>query len=125
MSLFSMLLAIVFFFMMISCVLYVLFGQTTVRRLRKNPKTKDVLGQEYISGWDIINVAQALALPRSWSKVLESSSISFLHANTQVLFENTGKLDRLLGALFYWLLLLSGLSGALLILLNAVGIFPE
>lgn len=125
MSLFSMLLAIVFFFMMISCVLYVLFGQTTVRRLRKNPKTKDVLGQEYISGWDIINVAQALALPRSWSKVLESSSISFLHANTKVLFENTGKLDRLLGALFYWLLLLSGLSGALLILLNAVGIFPE
>ena len=123
MSLFSQSLAIVFIFMLISCVLYVLFGQITVRRLRKNLKTKDVLGFEYVSGWDIINVAQVLAFPRSWSKILESSSLSLMHANAKLLHENTSKFDRFLGALFYWLLMLSGLSGALLVFLNSVGLF--
>ena len=33
----------------ISGVLYVVFGQMTVRKLRKNPKTKDILGLEVIS----------------------------------------------------------------------------
>ena len=125
MSLFSKLLAIVFIFMLISCVLYVLFGQVTVRKLRKNPKTKDALGLEYVSGWDIINVAQALALPRSWSKKLEGRSLSFIHANAQILLENTSIFDRLIGSTFYWLLMLSGLSGALLVLLNSIGAFPE
>ncbi|MDN3640871.1 hypothetical protein QWY82_18875 [Simiduia curdlanivorans] len=125
MSLFSKMLGIVFIFMFISCVLYVLFGQITVRRLRKNPKTKDALGVEYASGWDIINVAQALAFPRSWSKKLESSPLSFMHANATLLLENTNTFDRFLGSLFYWLLMLSGLSGALLVLLNSMGVFPE
>ena len=60
-SLFACLMACMF----VTCILYVLFGQITVRKLRNNPKTKDALGLEYASGWDIINVAQALAFPRS------------------------------------------------------------
>ena len=65
MTIFSKLLGIIFIFMLIACLLYVVFGQVTVRRLRKNPKTKDALGLEFVSGWDIINVAQALAFPSS------------------------------------------------------------
>ena len=38
--------------------LYLLFGQITVRKLRKNPETKQSLGIEFVSGWDILNVAQ-------------------------------------------------------------------
>lgn len=125
MSLFSKLLAIVFVFMLLSCILYVLFGQFTVRALRKNPKTKDALGLEYVSGWDIINVAQALAFPRSWSKKLEKSSLSFMHAKASLLFKNTNRFDRVLGSLFYWSFMVSGLSGALLVLLNSMGFFPE
>ena len=39
---------------LLSAVLYVVFGQVTVRKLRKNPNTKELLGMEFISGWDII-----------------------------------------------------------------------
>jgi len=125
MTIFSKLLAFVCIFMLIACFLYVVFGQVTVRRLRKNPKTKDALGLEYVSGWDIINVAQALAFPASWSKKLEESRISFLYANGKMLRESTTKLDRILGAMFYWTMMSSGLSGALLVLLNSLGFIPE
>jgi hypothetical protein len=105
------------------CFLYVLFGQVTVKKLRKNPETKDALGGEYVSGWDIINVAQALAFPKSWSHVMEKSPLFFIYANSELLFKHTNKFDRVLGFIFYWLLILSGLSGALLVLLNYLGFF--
>lgn len=123
MSTFSQLLAIVAFLMFWVCILYVLFGQITVRKLRKNPKTKDALGIEYASGWDIVNVSSALAMPRSWSRKLEKSPLSYLYANSDLLFENTTKFDQLLGAIFYWLLMFTGLSGPIFVLLNSFGLF--
>uniref|UniRef100_UPI00387F85FD hypothetical protein n=1 Tax=Pseudoalteromonas mariniglutinosa TaxID=206042 RepID=UPI00387F85FD len=108
-----------------SGILYVAFGQITVRKLRKNPKTKDALGLECVSGWDIINVAQVFSLPRRWVRKIESSKFSFMYAHSTVLFENTTKFDRVLGCIFYWLLTLSGLFGALLVLLNYFGIFGQ
>jgi len=108
-----------------SGIFYVAFGQITVRKLRNNPETKDVLGLEYVSGWDIINVAQAFSLPRAWTRKIENSKFSFMYANTTVLFDNTTKLDRILGCIFYWLLTLSGLFGAFLVLLNYLGFFSE
>ncbi len=108
-----------------SGVFYVAFGQITVRKLRKNPKTKDLLGVEYVSGWDIINVAQAFAFPRSWTKKMENSKFSFIYANATVLYENTTKFDQVLGCIFYWLVTISGLSMALLALLDSLGVFSE
>jgi hypothetical protein len=81
------------------------------------------LGLEYISGWDIINAAQALALPRSWSKKLQESRLSIMYANSSVLLENTNGFDRFLGAAFYWLMMATGLSGALLVILDSAGVF--
>jgi len=107
----------------ISGILYVAFGQITVRKLRKNPKTKDALGLEFVSGWDIINVAQAFSLPRRWMIKIERSKFSSMYAHSSVLFENTTKFDRVLGCIFYWLLTLSGLFGALLVLFNYLGFF--
>jgi len=63
-------------------VFFILFGQITVRKLRKNPDTKERLGIEFISGWDIINVAQALSIPRAWRRKLKSSPLSALYANS-------------------------------------------
>ncbi len=123
MSLFAKLLAIPAVLGFVACILYVLFGQLTVRKLRKNPDTKNALGLEYVSGWDIINVAQSLAFPISWSKKLDGSKLSFLYANTSIIHSHTTKFDRFLGALFYWLLMVSGLSLALLALLDALGVF--
>jgi hypothetical protein len=110
---------------MVSGVLYVAFGQITVRKLRKNPKTKDLLGVEYASGWDIINVAQSFSFPRAWAKKVENSKFSFMYANATALYENTTKFDQVLGFVFYWVLTISGLASALLILLDSLGVFSE
>ena len=110
---------------LVVCILYIVFGQLTVKKLRKDPKTKDALGLELVSGWDIINVAQALAFPKTWSKKLEERSLSFMHAKASLLLENTNTTDRFLGATFYWLLVITGFASALLVLLNSVGVFRE
>ena len=123
MSTFSKLLAFDAIFIFLACILYVLFGQITVRKLRKNPKTKAALGMEYASGWDIINVASALAMPRRLSRKLEKGPLSYLYANSEVLFENTTKFDQMLGAIFYWIFMGSSFVCVLLVLLNALGLF--
>lgn len=119
----TIIVAIIIISTMITCIFYVAFGQITVRKLRNNPETKDALGVELASGWDIINVAQAFSLPRSWKKNIENSKYSFMYANATVLYENTTKFDHILGCIFYWLLMISGLSGILLVLLDNFGAF--
>ena len=109
--------------MLTSSVLYVIFGQITVRKLRKDPATKDALGVEFASGWDILNVAQALAIPRSWSKKLESSPLSFLHANAECIHKATTSFDRGLAFVMFWLLCLSFFLMMILIVLDAFGLF--
>lgn len=123
MSLFSQLLALFCLMMFVAAFLYVLFGQVTVRKLRKNPETKAALGVEFVSGWDIINVAQALAFPRSWSRKLEDTPLAPLYGKSDVLFTHTNRFDQILGSMCYWLLMFSGLGGLLLVLLNSLGFF--
>ena len=69
-----------------------------------------------------------------WSQCLAQQSCRFVHpqiqkigtgACSELLFKNTSKFDQLLAKLFYWLLMISGLSGALLVLLNSLGVFNE
>ncbi len=122
MSLFSQLLGFAFAICFIAMVFYVLFGQLTVRKLRKNAETREQLGIEFVSGWDIINVAQALSLPRSWIKKIESSSLSFLYSNAELLYKHTTVLDRVLARIFYTSLMISGLGSAVLLLLNTIGL---
>lgn len=87
---------------LIGFLLFILFSQTTVKKLRKNTNTKDALGLEVLSGWDILNVAWALGMPRFLSEKLEKSSLSILHAKTSLIYENTTKLDRTLARLIFW-----------------------
>ena len=85
-----------FFLMLFGSILFVIFGQITVRKLRRNPATKDHLGLEFVSGWDILNIATSLALPLFISQKLEKSPFSFTQANAAVLRQHTNKIDRLL-----------------------------
>ena len=122
MSLFSQLLGINAIFVLLSLVLYVIFGQVTVRRLRKNAVTKKALGLEFASGWDIINVAQALSLPRSFTKRLERSSLSVMYADSNLLRQNTTLVDRIIAGLFYWMFMLSSLAMIALVSINGLGL---
>ena len=122
MSLFSQLLAIAAALMMLAAILFVLFGQITVRRLRKSKATKDLLGFEFLSGMDIVNTAQALTLPRAWMNKLEQGSLSALFSHSELLYQNTSRVDRVLARVFYCLLMFSGLGGCILLLLNTLGV---
>lgn len=97
MTLFSKLLAFSAVLMLLAAILSVAFGQITVRKLRKNPTTKDVLGFEFVSGWDILNVAGSLSTPKWLREKFAASPLSHLTANYQALYENTSKFDRIFG----------------------------
>jgi len=101
----------------IALILYVLFGQVTVRKLRKNLVTKELLGFGFISGWDILNVAQALAIPRGWAQKLKNSPLSSLFADADLLNKHTHKVDKILAFVLYWLLIFT-FSGWIFLLLS-------
>ena len=123
MSLLSTLLAIAAAIGFFALILYVLFGQITVRKLRKNPEVKHALGLELVNGWDIINVAQAVSMPATFMKKLNKTPLAFAFANAEIIKKHTNKLDRVLGVLFYCLFMFSGLSFALLALFDVMGFF--
>ena len=97
-------------FTVIVCILFVAFGQITVRKLRKNPVTKESLGIEFTSGWDIFHVAQALSLPKSLTDRFKASALSSFFADADILREHTSKFDRALAAVFFWLYVVTGVS---------------
>jgi len=111
----SVILAVIF----ISAILFVIFGQVTVRKLRKNPATKHALGIEFVSGWDIVNVAGALALPKTVAQKIKRNSVSMglgqgFEADLDLLYKHTTWFDRLLARLFYWSWASSGLASIVL-----------
>lgn len=106
--------------MLCGMILFVAFGQITVRKLRKNPKTKAFLGMELASGWDILNVAQALALPRTLSRRLNQGPFGWTQANSEVLYKYTSKFDRCLARIFYWLFIGSAFLMLTLALIDMV-----
>ena len=120
MSLFSTLLAIPAATMLIGWILFVIFGRVTVRKLRKNPATKHELGIEFLSGWDIFNVAEALTLPKSVMQKIRSNPQggSVLFANYELLYKHTTVFDRILARVFYTLFVLSGFALILLMILD-------
>ena len=88
---------------LLAAVFYIVFGQVTVRRLRKKPETRENLGIEFVSGMNIMGVAQMLSLPRSWARALDKRPNSFLMANSEALYENTTLADRIIARIFYYL----------------------
>ncbi len=123
MTLFSKLLAFSAFLMFIAAILYVAFGQITVRRLRKNPATKEKLGMGFVSGWDILNVAGALSTPKWLRDKFMLSRLSGLTVNYQALYENTSCFDRVLARIFWGFYVVSVVLMLFFILLNSFGLF--
>lgn len=121
MTLFPKLLAFSALLMLIALVLFMLFGQITVRRLRKNSE-KNGLGVEFASGWDILNVAQALALPRYITQKLAKSPISGLYAERDLLEKQTSVFDRGLARIFWYTYAISVALMLTFIIANSVGL---
>jgi hypothetical protein len=123
MSLVAKLLAIPAVLAFFACFLYVLFGQITVRKLRKNPETKDQLGFELASGWDILNVAAALSRPKWITNKYKKSRLSSFAASSDTLYQNTTLFDRILARVFWFSYVISGSCLILILVLNWCGVF--
>jgi hypothetical protein len=91
--------------MIVDFILIVFFGQKTVRKLRKNPATKDFLGIEPISGWDIFHVANALALPMWLTRKVRQSKLTAFFADADILEKLATRFDVVLAKIFLGLLL--------------------
>lgn len=107
----------------IAWVLFLIFGQVTVRKLRKNPAMKGKLGAEFASGYDIFNVASALSAPKWFRDKFSQSPLSFLAADYKALYENTSLFDRILGRVFWILFSVSTSAMILLMVLDIFGVF--
>ena len=123
MSLITILVGILIALTLAVMMLFIFFSQFTVRKLKKNPKTRDELGFEYISGWSIINAAQALAMPNALVKKFKKTPLASLFADSELLNKNTNKFDKMLAIIFYWLFIFSGMFAAVLLLFNTFGYF--
>ena len=123
MSLFSFLLAIDCSLAIIGSIFLVIFGQVTVRKLRKNPETKDALGLEFVSGWDIFNVAMALTLPKKYALWRKKAALGMLHADASLLYTHTTTIDRILARVFYILCALAVFFLLALFLMKDFGFF--
>lgn len=103
--------------------LFVLFGQITVRKLRKKTSGTGGLGLEFVSGWDILNVAGALSTPKWLREKFASSRLSGLTANYKFLYENTNRLDRVLARVFWVFYLVTGALIIFYTLASILGFF--
>lgn len=128
MTLVQVILSVILAVMFISAILFVIFGQVTVRKLRKNPETKYALGIEFVSGWDILNVAGALTLPKAVAQRIKRNSISMglgpgFEADPDILYKHTTVFDRVLARLFFWLAVSSISAMFILMILDEFGVF--
>jgi len=79
-------------------ILFVIFGQVTVKKLRKNPTTRDALGFETVSGGDIANVAFSLLVPKSlWFRYRQRREEGWPAPDPGLLHQHMSKSDRILG----------------------------
>lgn len=107
----------------ITSILFVIFGQITVRKLRKNPKTKDAMGAEFTSGWDILNVASALSRPDWLNNRYKKSKLYFMVADSDILYENTTKFDRVMARVFWISYVITSVFGISVLIFNWLGFF--
>ncbi|MCP4489664.1 MAG: hypothetical protein GY820_20470 [Gammaproteobacteria bacterium] len=120
---FSKFLGVAMLILLMILILYVIFGQVTVRKLRINPATKDVLGFQYVSGTDIANVIKILSISRAKAERLSEGKMSFLYANVGLIYKNTNQIDRIFAKLLYWLMVFWALGTGVLMLVYFAGGF--
>lgn len=103
-------------------ILFVIFAETTVRKLRNNPKTKDSFGIVFFSGWEIVNVAIALSIPEIMIRRIVRSAFSMFYANAALIKQHTTVFDKILAMAFFWLWVFAGVSMIILMILDKTGV---
>lgn len=107
---------------LIAGILFVILGEVTVRKLRKNPETKYELGMDCINGWDICHVGMALGLPKRLGRRWKKGPFGMVFADPDVLYKYTTKLDRILARIFIVPWTLIGLLTIVWMLIDLLGL---
>lgn len=93
--------------------LFFAFALLTVRRLRKDPRTRDLLGLEFFPGGAVLNVSRALAVSRKFARRCDHGGWSDLHANSEAIYAATARWERVLGRAQFWSHCLAALTTVL------------
>jgi hypothetical protein len=94
--------------LLVAGILYIVLGQLTVRKLRRNPATRHCLGVEFPYSGEIGNVAQAFGWPGWLQQRAERGGLCFMVAHSRILRQHTTRLDRALARACFWSVMLSG-----------------
>jgi hypothetical protein len=103
-------------------ILFVFFGEKTVRKLRKNPATKNALGIEFVSGLDIANVMFAFLVPRNLARKAVKRR-PWLVPDADLLEQYTTRFDRILARIIAASMLVSVSALLILFFLEDHGVF--
>jgi hypothetical protein len=115
--------AIILLVMVTDYILLVVLGQKTVRKLRKNPETKNALGIEFLlGGGDIVNVSFAFGIPRRLNRKVRKNKLGALFADADLLEKHMTRFDILLSKLVFFLGVAWILPLLILVLLFKIGI---
>ena len=107
----------------IDSIVFVTFGQKTVRKLRKNSSARDALGIEFMSGWDIFNVTIAFGFPRKLNRYLRKTAFAPFHADADLLEKYMSRFDLILARLHFSLWMISAFAMFTFMFLFKIGVF--
>jgi hypothetical protein len=100
----TILFVIILLVMVADYILLVVLGQKTLRKLRKNPETKNALGIEFLlGGGDIVNVSFAFGIPRRLNRKARNNKLGALFADADLLEKHMTRFDILLSKLVFFL----------------------
>lgn len=80
---------------------FALLRLITVRRLLRDPQTRNRLGLDIFPGWQTLNVATTLSWPRAAGRYFDSRPLAMFRAHSQTVYAHTNLLDRCLARLCY------------------------
>lgn len=84
------------------CVIsFLLLRLITVRRLLRDPRTRNRLGLDLYPGWQTLNVASTLSWTRAKGRYFDSRPLAVFRAHSETVYAHTNLLDRCLARACY------------------------
>ncbi len=90
----------IFLSLILTPVLFFIINLKTVRRLRKNPITKDELGLSLVWGWHAITVSEALLFSKEYTTKRRKRSHGYMFANYDLVYQYTTPFEKAICKLF-------------------------
>ncbi len=108
--------------LIMTCILFIVINLKTVRRLKKNPITKDAMGFHLIWGWYAPNISLALFVSKKQMTKRKECSHGFMFADPDLMRQYTTPFEKVICKLFVILGLLSVVNLFIIGILDQMGL---